>query len=526
MAYSRKENNSTSYNHPDESNLYDLHKAMQYNALGQPVLRTVGTQAVSYNSAQTTAFGEPIAVPITPVIQLDALYNFDPREFEQFTFSTGEVESTGTLFKCHTKTGAYGYAVLRSNRIIRYRPGQGVMARFTAAFENPQAGVTLRAGLFAQEQGLNIGYDGTSFGVLRQNGGKAHITRLTITTDGAGDVTITLNGTVYNITITGITAAENAVSISAQSFPGYITEQCDNTVVFLSTSLGPQTGAFTYTATTGGSAAAFSTIQAGVADVTNWTYQADWNIDTLDGNGPSGVVVDTSKINIFQIQFRWLGAGIIKYSFENPDNGEMIFFHQEYYSNRNTDVHLDNPSFKIGFIAANLSSNTGTDSHITGASMMAALEGLRLDSNYSTAANNSLTQLTSNDVHNVMTVKNRLIYQGKINLREAILKKVSVAYQGNDPLIVYIFLDAIKNTPHEYYKISDFSCCIIDRDEGEYTAANTQALAEFVLPINGSEIIPVDELEIRIPPGSQVNIAVSSTQNISRISCSAIWTEI
>ena len=526
MGYSRKENNSTSYNHPNESNLYDLHKAMQYNALGQPVVRTVGTQAVSYNSAQTTAFGEPIAVPLTPVIQLDALYNFDPREFEQFTFSTGEVESTGTLFKCHTGTGAYGYAVLRSNRIVRYRPGQGVMARFTASFENPQAGATLRAGLFAQEQGLNIGYDGTTFGVLRQNGGKAHIEQLTITTPGAGNITITLNGVAYNIAITGSTAAENAVSISSNSFGGYITEQCDNTVTFLATSLGAQAGVFSYTATSGGSAATFSSVQTGVNDVTNWTYQADFNVDTLDGNGPSGVLLDTTKINIFQIQFRWLGAGIIKYSFENPDNGEMIFFHQELFSNRNTDVHLDNPSFKIGFVAANLSANTGTDSHITGASMMAALEGYKLDSNYSTAGSNVLTTLTNNTIHNILTVKNRLIYQNKINLREAILKKISLAYQGNDPLIVYLFLDGTKSTPHEYYKIADYSCCILDKDEGIYTSANEHPLAEFVLPINGSAILDINELEVRIPPGSAINIAVSSTQNISRISCAAIWTEI
>jgi hypothetical protein len=125
-----------------------------------------------------------------------------------------------------------------------------------------------------------------------------------------------------------------------------------------------------------------------------------------------------------------------------------------------------------------------------------------------------------------LTVKNRLIYQNKINLREAILKKISLAYQGNDPLIVYLFLDGTKSTPHEYYKIADYSCCVLDKDEGIYTAANEHPLAEFVLASNGSAILDINELEVRIPPGSAINIAVSSTQNISRISCAAIWTEI
>lgn len=34
--------NTTSYEHPQETNLLNVHKAMEYNALGQPILRTTG----------------------------------------------------------------------------------------------------------------------------------------------------------------------------------------------------------------------------------------------------------------------------------------------------------------------------------------------------------------------------------------------------------------------------------------------------------------------------------------------------
>lgn len=33
--------NSTDYIHPDEPNILNLHKAMEYNGLGQPIIRTV-----------------------------------------------------------------------------------------------------------------------------------------------------------------------------------------------------------------------------------------------------------------------------------------------------------------------------------------------------------------------------------------------------------------------------------------------------------------------------------------------------
>jgi len=53
----RSDNNSTSYVHADEGNLTNLHKAMDYNSVGQPVIRTVGGDI--YNSINLpTGFGQ------------------------------------------------------------------------------------------------------------------------------------------------------------------------------------------------------------------------------------------------------------------------------------------------------------------------------------------------------------------------------------------------------------------------------------------------------------------------------------
>ena len=43
--------------------------------------------------------------------------------------------------------------------------------------------------------------------------------------------------------------------------------------------------------------------------------QTDWNIDTLDGNGPSGVSLDFSKTQLFILDMEWLGVGRIRYGF-------------------------------------------------------------------------------------------------------------------------------------------------------------------------------------------------------------------
>jgi len=478
---------------------------------------------ITPGATATSAFGEPISVPLTPIIQLDSLYGFDPREFQTFSFGTGFYQNTGTLFKCHTGTGAYGYGIIRSNRLLRYRPGQGAMCRFTAAFENPQENVTLRAGFFSQEQALNIGYDGTQFGVLRQNGGKAHIHEFTITAGGTGTANITLNGVTTNVAIASADTTVVATTIAAASFAGWTVEQCDNKVMFLSNSVGTLAGAFTYGGT---GTATLAVLQTGVAHTTNWTYQTDFNIDKLDGTGPSKVTIDPSKLNIFQISYRWLGAGEIRYAIEDSTTGDMIFFHHEHYSNRNTDVHLDNPSFKIGYIAANLGAGTITDAHTSGASMMAAQEGIEVDNAFTTATGISKLSLSSGSTHHLIGLRNSTIYQNKINLRKVKMKRLDVAVQSNDPVQVYLILNGTKSVTHSYVKVADYSCVIHDINTGTYTLANEHVMAQFVLPAGGNIGIDLDKLQLTIPPESHIDICVSSGQTIQSIVTAITWIEV
>ena len=49
--------NSTSYTHPQETNLLNVHKAMEYNLGGEPVLRTTGSSVIT-NISLPPGFGE------------------------------------------------------------------------------------------------------------------------------------------------------------------------------------------------------------------------------------------------------------------------------------------------------------------------------------------------------------------------------------------------------------------------------------------------------------------------------------
>lgn len=67
--------------------------------------------------------------------------------------------------------------------------------------------------------------------------------------------------------------------------------------------------------------------------------------DPLDGTGPSGITLDTTKINVFQIQFQYLGAGAIKIYVEDSVSGDFVLSHTIQYANTQTEPSVHNPNF-------------------------------------------------------------------------------------------------------------------------------------------------------------------------------------
>lgn len=55
--------------------------------------------------------------------------------------------------------------------------------------------------------------------------------------------------------------------------------------------------------------------------------QADWNIDKLDGTGISGFNVDLTKINVYWLDYQWLGAGRVRFGVYGAD-GSRLTCHQ------------------------------------------------------------------------------------------------------------------------------------------------------------------------------------------------------
>lgn len=81
------------------------------------------------------------------------------------------------------------------------------------------------------------------------------------------------------------------------------------------------------------------------AAVDNGVAQASWNVDPMDGTGPSGVTLDFTKTQILFIDFEWLGVGRVRMGF--VVDGLIYYAHEFLNANNLSIVYMSTPNLPI-----------------------------------------------------------------------------------------------------------------------------------------------------------------------------------
>lgn len=80
--------------------------------------------------------------------------------------------------------------------------------------------------------------------------------------------------------------------------------------------------------------------------------QSEWNIDKLDGNGPSGFTLDMTKAQIHWIDVEWLGLGTVRTGFVL--NGQLVHCHSFHHANLITSTYMTTASLPLRYEITNL----------------------------------------------------------------------------------------------------------------------------------------------------------------------------
>lgn len=79
--------------------------------------------------------------------------------------------------------------------------------------------------------------------------------------------------------------------------------------------------------------------------VNNKVAQASWNLDTMDGNGASGITLDWDKTQIMYIDYEWLGVGRVRMGF--VIDGKIYYAHEFLNTNVLDVVYMQTPNLPL-----------------------------------------------------------------------------------------------------------------------------------------------------------------------------------
>jgi len=93
------------------------------------------------------------------------------------------------------------------------------------------------------------------------------------------------------------------------------------------------------------------------APINTRVAQADWNQDPMDGTGPSGLTLDSSKAQILYIDVEWLGLGTVRTGF--IINGAFVPCHNFDHANLVNTTYITTASLPLRYEMTNMAATTG-----------------------------------------------------------------------------------------------------------------------------------------------------------------------
>ena len=178
--------------------------------------------------------------------------------------------------------------------------------------------------------------------------------------------------------------------------------------------------------------------------------QASWNVDPLDGNGPSGMNLDVSKINIYWFNVQTFTAGRIRFGVIN-EQGERVVCHNEIEINSAAFPGTRNLTLPIRIDQYN-AATTVSPSQIKLLAASSLLEGVRSIvedtpsiSRYSSLASSASSTITGTDWQPIGTFRSMSTFNGVDNYLITV-PHIFTAYVSGSPIHIAAIKNATLNT--------------------------------------------------------------------------------
>ena len=265
-------------------------------------------------------------------IQCSIAVNFNPARLINSLEAVGNVATIRTLVPHNLNVG--DQFTVRNSTDDQFNGQYGVSSKdtFSFSYELPEipnneiaSGIpeyvptgwqnaAVRAGMFDEQNGFFYEFDGQQLYAVRRSS--------TQQISGTASITYGSNS------VTGVDtkfatqlAARDKVVIRGQSY--LVTDVVSNTEIHIQP---------TYRGVDQSGVVLTKTVDTRVA-------QSNWNLDKSDGTGPSGFVLDTTRIQMIYMDYAWYGAGKIRFGFKDA-KGKVMYAHEFIHNNKLNEAYM------------------------------------------------------------------------------------------------------------------------------------------------------------------------------------------
>jgi hypothetical protein len=167
--------------------------------------------------------------------------------------------------------------------------------------------------------------------------------------------------------------------------------------------------------------------------VTTAINQANWNLDKLDGTGPSGYVLDITKAQLLVIDLQFLGMGRVRIGF--CITGTIIWAHQ--FLNANTTLslpYMQSATLPIAMLITSTSSSQTKTAYFKCAAVLSEGGGLEVPQKFSFSTGRVAMTAASGARTHVLSIQPMTTFNGIVNRARFNALAVEIINTGNNPV--------------------------------------------------------------------------------------------
>lgn len=213
-----------------------------------------------------------------------------------------------------------------------------------------------------------------------------------------------------------------------------------------------------------------------------------WNGDKLDGEGITGATIDVTKVNIYWIDYQWLGAGRIRFGIVEPD-GSRLTCHTIENAGANVRAYMRTGTLPLRTENVNTGA-TASGSELREVCMAIYTEGRRSDYTFWRQDFGDISKTVSSPGTHIFSVKSKETVDGIRNNIVAYPELLSV-YTDN-PISLTIWQ---RSTLTGATWDIDTGSSVLGADDGTLTTPDALRFKTFFCPAGVSNIQLTDYFE-------------------------------